>query len=98
MRAALKQAETKLERDLAQAKHAREDALRYESLIQRGVVPQQQYDKFLTDSVEASEISYFSSNVDLTHICRTASADLTCWREKRWNPGDAQLFDSPSFL
>jgi multidrug efflux system membrane fusion protein len=48
--AALKQAEANLERDLAQAKHAREDARRYESLIQRGVVPQQQYDKFRTDA------------------------------------------------
>jgi multidrug efflux system membrane fusion protein len=48
--AALKQAEANLERDVAQAKHAREDARRYESLIQRGVVPQQQYDKFRTDA------------------------------------------------
>jgi multidrug efflux system membrane fusion protein len=48
--AALKQAEANLERDLAQAKHAREDARRYESLIQKGVVPQQQYDKFRTDA------------------------------------------------
>ncbi|MGB7574161.1 MAG: efflux RND transporter periplasmic adaptor subunit [Thermodesulfobacteriota bacterium] len=48
--AALKQAEANLGRDLAQAKHAREDARRYESLIQRGVVPQQQYDKFRTDA------------------------------------------------
>jgi len=49
-KAALKQAEANLERDLAQAKHAREDARRYESLIQKGVVPQQQYDKFRTDA------------------------------------------------
>ena len=48
--AALKQAEANLERDLAQAKHAREDARRYESLIQKGVVPKQQYDKFRTDA------------------------------------------------
>lgn len=48
--AALKQAEANLERDVAQAKHAREDARRYESLIQKGVVPQQQYDKFRTDA------------------------------------------------
>jgi multidrug efflux system membrane fusion protein len=48
--AALKQAEANLERDLAQARHAREDARRYESLIQKGVVPQQQYDKFRTDA------------------------------------------------
>jgi multidrug efflux system membrane fusion protein len=48
--AALKQAEANLQKDLAQAKHAQEDAKRYESLIQKGVVPQQQYDKFRTDS------------------------------------------------
>jgi multidrug efflux system membrane fusion protein len=48
--AALKQAEANLQRDIAQAKHAREDARRYESLIQKGVVPQQQYDKFRTDA------------------------------------------------
>ncbi len=48
--AVLKQAEANLQRDIAQAKHAREDAQRYESLIQKGVVPQQQYDKFRTDA------------------------------------------------
>jgi len=40
--AALKQAEANLQRDVAQEKHAQEDARRYESLIQKGVVPQQQ--------------------------------------------------------
>jgi multidrug efflux system membrane fusion protein len=57
--AALKQAEANLQRDIAQAKHAREDALRYESLIQKGVVPQQQYDKFRTDAdaLEATVIA-----------------------------------------
>jgi len=57
--AALKQAEANLERDLAHAKHAREDARRYESLIQKGVVPQQQYDKFRTDAdaLEATVIA-----------------------------------------
>ena len=48
--AALKQAEANLRRDLAQERHAQEDARRYESLIQKGVVPQQQYDKFRTDA------------------------------------------------
>jgi len=48
--AALKQAEANLQKDLAQAKHAREDAQRYEFLIQKGVVPQQQFDKFRTDA------------------------------------------------
>jgi multidrug efflux system membrane fusion protein len=48
--AALKQAEANLQRDLAQAKHAHEDAQRYEFLIQKGVVPQQQYDKFRADA------------------------------------------------
>jgi multidrug efflux system membrane fusion protein len=57
--AALKQAEANLERDLAQAKHAREDARRYESLIQKGVVPQQQYDKFRAeaDALEATVLA-----------------------------------------
>jgi multidrug efflux system membrane fusion protein len=48
--AALKQAEANLQKDIAQAKHAREDARRYESLIQKGVVPQQQYDRFSADA------------------------------------------------
>jgi multidrug efflux system membrane fusion protein len=48
--AALKQAEANLARDLAQAKNAQEDARRYEFLIQKGVVAQQQYEKFRTDS------------------------------------------------
>ncbi len=68
LEAAFKQAEANLKRDLAQAKHAREDARRYESLIQKGVVPPQQYAKFRTDAEEASEISCFSSNIDLTPI------------------------------
>ena len=48
--AALKQAEANLERDLARAKNAQEDARRYEFLIQKGVVARQQYEKFRTDS------------------------------------------------
>ncbi len=48
--ATLKQAEANLERDLVQAKNAKEDARRYESLIQKGVVARQQYEKFRTDA------------------------------------------------
>ena len=48
--AAFKQAEANLQRDLAQTKHAQEDARRYEFLIQKGVVPQQQYDKLRADA------------------------------------------------
>jgi multidrug efflux system membrane fusion protein len=48
--AALKQAEANLERDLALAKNAQEDARRYEFLIQKGVVARQQFEKFRTDS------------------------------------------------
>jgi multidrug efflux system membrane fusion protein len=48
--AALKQAEANLERDLALAKNAQEDAHRYEFLIQKGVVARQQFEKFRTDS------------------------------------------------
>jgi multidrug efflux system membrane fusion protein len=48
--AALKQAEANLQKDVAQAKHAQEDAHRYEFLIQKGVVARQQYDKFRTEA------------------------------------------------
>jgi len=48
--AALKQAEANLQRDLAKAKSALEDARRYESLIQRQVVSPQQYEKVRSDS------------------------------------------------
>ena len=48
--AALKQAEANLQKDLAQAKHAQEDAHRYEFLIQKGVVARQQYDRFRTEA------------------------------------------------
>jgi multidrug efflux system membrane fusion protein len=48
--AALKQAEANLQRDLAKAKSASEDALRYESLIQRQVVSPQQYEKVRADA------------------------------------------------
>jgi multidrug efflux system membrane fusion protein len=56
---ALKLAEANLQRDLAQAKHAREDARRYESLIEKGVVARQQYDKFRTeaDALEATVLA-----------------------------------------
>jgi multidrug efflux system membrane fusion protein len=57
--AALKQAEANLQKDLAQAKHAQEDARRYEFLIQKGVVARQQYDKFRTeaDALEAAVLA-----------------------------------------
>ena len=57
--AALKQVEANLQKDLAQAKHAREDAKRYEFLIQKGVVPQQQYDKSRAeaDALEATVLA-----------------------------------------
>jgi multidrug efflux system membrane fusion protein len=48
--AALKQAEANLQRDLAKAKSALEDARRYESLIQRRVVSPQQYEKVQSDA------------------------------------------------
>jgi len=48
--AALKQAEANLQKDLAQAKHAQENARRYEFLVQKGVVARQQYDKFRTEA------------------------------------------------
>ncbi len=56
---ALKLAEANLQRDLAQAKHAREDARRYDSLIEKGVVARQQSDKFRTeaDALEATVLA-----------------------------------------
>jgi multidrug efflux system membrane fusion protein len=48
--AALKEAEANLQRDLARARNAVEDARRYESLIQRKVVSTQQYDKIRSDA------------------------------------------------
>jgi len=48
--AALKEAEANLQRDLARARNATEDARRYESLIQRKVVSTQQYDKIRSDA------------------------------------------------
>jgi multidrug efflux system membrane fusion protein len=48
--AALKEAEANLQRDLARARNAAEDARRYESLMQRKVVPTQQYEKIRSDA------------------------------------------------
>jgi multidrug efflux system membrane fusion protein len=47
--AQVKQAEANLERDMAQENNARADADRYKMLFEKGVVAQQQYDKFRTD-------------------------------------------------
>jgi multidrug efflux system membrane fusion protein len=48
--AAFKEAEANLQRDLARARNAAEDARRYESLIQRKVVSAQQYEKIRSDA------------------------------------------------
>jgi len=48
--AAFKETEANLQRDLARAKNAAEDARRYESLIQRKVVSTQQYEKIRSDA------------------------------------------------
>jgi multidrug efflux system membrane fusion protein len=47
---ALNQAEANLQRDLVLAKNATEDARRYESLIQKGVVAAEQYKKILSNA------------------------------------------------
>jgi multidrug efflux system membrane fusion protein len=52
--AALHQAEANLQRDLALAKNAEEDDRRYESLIQKGVVAAEQYEK-IRSNAEALE-------------------------------------------
>jgi multidrug efflux system membrane fusion protein len=72
--AALNEAEANLGRDLALAKNAQEDARRYEFLIQKGVVAQQQFEKFRTDS-EALEATVLadratvSAHHSLYHPC-----------------------------
>jgi len=48
--ATFKETEANLQRDLARAKNATEDARRYESLMQRKVVPTQQYEKIRSDA------------------------------------------------
>lgn len=48
--AQVQQAKANLERDLARAKNAEEDARRYQSLIERGVVARQQYEKIRADA------------------------------------------------
>ena len=54
--AQVQQAKANLERDLIRAKNAEEDARRYEFLIQKGVVARQQYEKLRADAdaLEAS--------------------------------------------
>jgi multidrug efflux system membrane fusion protein len=47
--AQVKQAEANLGRDMTQEKNAQADADRYKMLFEKGVVAQQQYDKFRTD-------------------------------------------------
>ncbi len=48
--AQVQQARANLERDLARAKNAEEDARRYQFLVERGVVARQQYEKVRTDA------------------------------------------------
>ena len=48
--AQVQQVKANLERDLAQAKNAEEDARRYQFLIEKGVVARQQYEKMRTDA------------------------------------------------
>ena len=47
--AALRQAETAIEKDRVQARLAEADLRRYERLFQKGVIPRQQYDQFQTN-------------------------------------------------
>ena len=86
--AALKEAEAKLEKDLAQVKQAkanlaRDTALaenarvelrRYESLIEKGVVARQQYDKFRTDA-EALEATVRADRAAVENAEATVLAD-----------------------
>jgi multidrug efflux system membrane fusion protein len=86
--AALKEAEAKLEKDLAQVKQAkanlaRDTALaenarvelrRYESLIEKGVVARQQYDKFRTDA-EALDATVRADRAAVENAEATVLAD-----------------------
>jgi multidrug efflux system membrane fusion protein len=65
--AALKQAEANLQRDLAKAKSALEDARRYESLIQRQVVSPQQYEKVRSDA-DALEATVLADRAALENV------------------------------
>ncbi len=71
--AALKEAEANLQRDLARARNATEDARRYESLIQRKVVSTQQYDKIRSDAdaleatVVADRAAVENANIQLNY-------------------------------
>ena len=72
--AALKQAEANLERDLARAKNAQEDARRYEFLIQKGVVARQQYEKFRTDA-DALEATVLADRAAIENAEAAVRAD-----------------------
>ena len=71
--AALKETEANLQRDLARARNATEDARRYESLIQRKVVSTQQYDKIRSDAdaleatVVADRAAVENANIQLDY-------------------------------
>ncbi|MBP1699566.1 MAG: efflux transporter, family, subunit, partial [Deltaproteobacteria bacterium] len=73
--AALKQAEANLERDLARAKNAQEDARRYEFLIQKGVVARQQYEKFRTDA-DALEATVLADRAAVENAVENAKIQL----------------------
>lgn len=86
--AALKEAEAKLERDLAQvqqakanlerdlirAKNAEEDAKRYEVLIEKGVVARQQYEKLRADA-DALEATVRADRAAVENSEATVRAD-----------------------
>jgi multidrug efflux system membrane fusion protein len=72
--AQVKQAKANLERDMALAENARVELRRYESLIEKGVVPRQQYDKFRTNA-EALEATVRADRAAVENTEATVLAD-----------------------
>ncbi|OGP91819.1 MAG: efflux transporter periplasmic adaptor subunit [Deltaproteobacteria bacterium RBG_16_48_10] len=72
--AQVQQAKANLERDLARAKNAEDDARRYEFLIERGVVARQQYEKMRADA-DALEATVRADRAAIENAEAAVSAD-----------------------
>jgi multidrug efflux system membrane fusion protein len=72
--AQVQQAKANLERDLVRAKNAEEDARRYEFLIQKGVVARQQYEKLRADA-DALEATVLADRAAIENAEAAVRAD-----------------------
>ncbi len=72
--AQVQQVKANLERDLARAKNADDDARRYQSLIERGVVARQQYEKIRADA-DALEATVRADRAAIENAEAAVSAD-----------------------